>query len=95
MIMANYLDYLLSKQKWNLLINNEEHLLYVQTIDESSYIEVKKKHEEWIEVSVPVKNSQFQYKTTFKSEMPAYEYIENYVHETDDYNHKEDYIIYK
>lgn len=43
MIMANYLDYLLSKQKWNLLINNEEHLLYVQTIDESSYIEVKKK----------------------------------------------------
>ena len=94
MIMANYLDYLLSKQKWNLLINNEEHLLYVQTIDESGYIEVKKKHEQWIEVSVPVKNSQFQYKTTFKSEMPAYEYIENYVHETDDnnhnYNHKED-----
>jgi hypothetical protein len=44
MMMANYLEHLLAKTNWGLVINNADHLLYVQPTDETSYIEVVKKN---------------------------------------------------
>jgi hypothetical protein len=81
MMMANYLELLLLKQKWGLVINSEDRLLYVQPTDTTSYIEVVKKNEHLINVSIPLKNSSVQYKTNFSSEMQAYEYIENRVYD--------------
>ena len=81
MMMANYLEHLLAKTNWGLVINKEDHLRYVRSSDETSYIEVVKKSERQIEVSIPLKNSIIQYRTRFASEMQAYEYIEDYIYD--------------
>jgi hypothetical protein len=86
MMMANYLEHLLAKTNWGLVINNEDHLRYVQPTDETSYIEVVKKSERQIEVSIPLKNSAVQYRTRFATEMQAYEYIEDYIYDDPDYD---------
>ena len=81
MMMANYLEHLLAKTNWGLVINHEDHLLYVRKTDETSSIEVVKKSERQIEVSIPLKNSVVQYLTRFATEMQAYEYIEDYIYD--------------
>lgn len=81
MMMANYLEHLLAKTNWGLVINHKDHLLYVEPTNETSYIEVVKKSERSIEVSIPIKNSAFQYRTRFATEMQAYEYIEDYIYD--------------
>jgi hypothetical protein len=81
MMMADYLEKLLSKQRWEQVINNNDRLIYAEITDRTKCIEVVKKHDTLIEVSIPLKNSHVQYRTTFASEMPAYEYIEYYVNE--------------
>jgi hypothetical protein len=85
MMMANYLEHLLAKTNWGLVINHEDRLLYVQPSNETSYIEVVKKSERQIEVSIPLKNSAVQYRTRFATEMQAYEYIEDYIYDDLDY----------
>ena len=80
-MMANYLEHLLAKTNWGLVINKEDHLRYVRKTDETSSIEVVKKSERQIEVSIPLKNSVVQYRTRFASEMQAYEYIEDYIYD--------------
>jgi hypothetical protein len=86
MMMANYLEHLLAKTNWGLVINHEDHLRYVKPTDETSYIEVVKKSERQIEVSIPLKNSSVQYRTRFATEMQAYEYIEDYIYDDPDYD---------
>ena len=86
MMMANYLEHLLAKTSWGLVINHQDHLRYVQATDETSYIEVVKKSERQIEVSIPLKNSAVQYRTRFATEMQAYEYIEDYIYDDPDYD---------
>ena len=81
MMMANYLEHLLAKTNWGLVVNKEDHLLYVRKTDETSSIEVVKKSERQIEVSIPLKNSVVQYRTRFATEMQAYEYIEDYIYD--------------
>jgi hypothetical protein len=81
MMMANYLEHLLAKTNWGLVINHEDHLLYVRKTDETSSIEVVKKSKRQIEVSIPLKNSVVQYRTRFATEMQAYEYIEDYIYD--------------
>ena len=85
-MMANYLEHLLAKTNWGLVINHEDHLRYVKPTDETSYIEVVKKSERQIEVSIPLKNSSVQYRTRFATEMQAYEYIEDYIYDDPDYD---------
>jgi len=80
-MMANYLEHLLAKTNWGLVINHEDHLLYVRKTDETSSIEVVKKSKRQIEVSIPLKNSVVQYRTRFATEMQAYEYIEDYIYD--------------
>ncbi len=80
MIMANYLEHLLAKTKWELVINNEAHLLYVQSLNNTYFIEVVKKNERIIEISISLGTiSPVQFRTSFGSEMQAYEYIEDYI----------------
>ena len=86
MMMANYLEHLLAKTNWGLVIKHEDHLLYVRKTDETSSIEVVKKSERQIEVSIPLKNSTIQYRTRFATEMQAYEYIEDYIYDEPDNN---------
>ena len=90
MMMANYLEHLLAKTNWGLVINHEDHLRYVQPTDETSYIEVVKKSERQIEVSIPLKNSAVQYRTRFATEMQAYEYIEDYIYDEPDNSNDND-----
>ena len=87
-MMANYLEHLLAKTNWGLVIKHEDHLRYVQPTDETSYIEVVKKSERQIEVSIPLKNSTIQYRTRFATEMQAYEYIEDYIYDDPDYDNE-------
>jgi hypothetical protein len=87
-MMANYLEHLLAKTNWGLVINHEDHLRYVCPTDETSYIEVVKKSERQIEVSIPLKNSTIQYRTRFATEMQAYEYIEDYIYDDPDYDNE-------
>ena len=89
MMMANYLEHLLAKTNWGVVINREDHLRYVRTADETSYIEVVKKSERQIEVSIPLKNSTIQYRTRFATEMQAYEYIEDYIYDVLDSNNNQ------
>ncbi len=78
--MANYLEHLLEKTKWALIINNENRLLYTQSCDYTCFIEVVKKGERLIEVSIPLNNMRpVQFRTRFFSEMQAYEYIEDHI----------------
>ena len=86
MMMANYLEHLLAKTNWGLVINKEDHLRYVRKTDETSSIEVVKNSERQIEVSIPLKNSAVQYRTRFATEMQAYEYIEDYIYDDPDYD---------
>ena len=79
-MIANYLDALLSKTTWVLVTNNEDCLLYVQSFDYTCFIEVVKKGERQIEVSIPLDiTSPIQFRTSFGSEMQAYEYIEDHI----------------
>ena len=89
MMMANYLEHLLAKTNWGLVINKEDHLRYVRKTDETSSIEVVKKSERQIEVSIPLKNSAVQYRTRFATEMQAYEYIEDYIYDVLDSNNNQ------
>ena len=89
-MMANYLENLLAKTNWGLVINKEDHLRYVQPTDETSFIEVVKKSERQIEVSIPVKNSAVQYRTRLATEMQAYEYIEDYIYDEPDNSNDND-----
>ena len=78
--MANYLEHLLAKTKWALVINNENQLLYVQSLNDTCFIEVVKKGERLIEVSIPLDiRTPVQFRTRFRSEMQAYEYIEDHI----------------
>ena len=80
MMMANYLEHLLAKTKWVLVINNQNRLLYTRSYDYTCFIEVVKKGERLIEVSVPLDiRRPVQFRTRFGSEMQAYEYIEDHI----------------
>jgi len=81
MLMANYLEILL-KEEWDLIVNNKSHLIYVRKVDTNEeYIEVVKKSEHLIEVSIPLMKSCIQYRTSFNTEMQAYEYLEDHYYE--------------
>ena len=80
MMMANYLEHLLAKTKWTLVIKNENCVLYVQALDNTRFIEVTKKGGRLIEVSIALDiTSPVQLRTRFGSEMQAYEYIEDHI----------------
>ncbi len=69
------LDSMFKKNGWHLVKNEMTWINYSVNGDETSFFDIKITADKII-VSVPVKNSIFQYVTTFKSYYDASEYIE-------------------
>lgn len=69
------LDNTFKHQKWHLIKNELNWICYTKFGDETSYVDIKILQDKII-VSVPIKNSPYQYVTTFKSYYEASEYIE-------------------
>lgn len=69
------LDAMFKKNGWHLVKNEMTWINYSKTGDETSCFDIKISTDRII-VSTPLKNSIFQYVTTFKSYYDASEYIE-------------------
>ena len=69
------LDAMFKENGWHLAKNEMNWINYSKFGDETSYFDIKLTNDKII-VSVPLKQSIFQYITTFKSYYEASEYIE-------------------
>jgi len=69
------LDELFQKHGWRIMKNEVNWIHYSKFGDETSYFDIKITTDK-IMVSVPVKNSIYQFVTTFSSYYDASEYIE-------------------
>lgn len=81
------LDDVLRDYRWKNVLNKPEHILYEK---ETCFVEVIVNNPTSIQVSIPVKNTAFQYKTSFSNMEDAVSYIEDRV---TDYE-EEDFILY-
>jgi hypothetical protein len=69
------LDELFKNHGWHLVKNENNWISYTKIGDETSFFDLKISSDSII-VSVPVKNSIYQFITTFKSYYEASEYVE-------------------
>lgn len=69
-------DQLFKENGWHLSKNEMDWIIYSKFGHELDYFEIKLDQSN-IYVSVPIKNSPFQFKTTFKDYFLATEYIED------------------
>jgi hypothetical protein len=69
------LDGTFKERGWHLIKNEINWISYSKVSDESSYFDIKILADK-IVVSVPIKNSSYQYVTSFKSYYEASEYVE-------------------
>lgn len=69
------LDSTFKSRGWHLIKNEINWISYSKVSDESSYFDIKILQDK-IVVSVPIKNSSYQYVTSFKSYYEASEYVE-------------------
>ena len=69
------LDTKFKENGWHLIKNELNHISYTNTSDETSYFEIKILPNK-ILVCMPIKNSSYQYVTSFNSYYDASEYVE-------------------
>lgn len=69
------LDVTFKQKGWHLIKNEPNWICYSKFSDESSYFDIRIIPDKII-VSVPMKNSSYQYVTTFKGYYEASEYLE-------------------
>lgn len=69
------LDLVFKKHGWHLIKNEMNWLYYSKFGDETSYFDIKILPDKII-TCVPIKNSSYQYTTSFKSYYDASEYME-------------------
>jgi hemolysin activation/secretion protein len=69
------LDQMFKSNEWHLTKNDMNWISYTKLGNETSYFEIKI-NKTTVYVSVPVKNTTFQYNTSFNSYFSASEYIE-------------------
>ena len=69
------LDALFRESGWHIIKNEENWLVYTKKGFETEYIEIKIAMDS-ILVSVPIKNSPFQFRTSFTNYFQASEYVE-------------------
>jgi len=74
------LDEIFKKYGWHMQKNELNWINYTKTGDETSYFDIKIGTEKII-VSVPLKNSIYQFETSFNSYYEASEYIEQKFYE--------------
>jgi hypothetical protein len=70
-----FLDTIFQENKWQLVQNEMNYISYCKFGDETSSFDIKIVSDKII-VSVPIKNSMYQYVTSFKTYYEASEYIE-------------------
>ena len=70
------LEPMFASYKWSLVKNEETHIMYTKPVRETDFFEIKI-DQTTIHVSTPVRNTNYQYKTSFKNYFDATEYIEN------------------
>ena len=69
------LDNMFKENGWHLTKNEMDWICYTQSGKETSYFEIKL-YKESVHVCIPLRNSIYQYCTSFKSYFEASEYIE-------------------
>lgn len=69
------LDSIFKKNAWTLTKNETNWMTYTKLGDETSYFDIKISQDK-IVTSVPIKGSQYQFVTSFKSYYEASEFIE-------------------
>lgn len=69
------LDQLFKENGWHLCKNEMNIICYTKFSNETDLFEIKIDHK-YIYVSIPIKNSPFQYNTSFNNYFQASEYIE-------------------
>jgi len=69
------LDSLFTQNGWYLVKNNFDWIQYTKLGDETSCFEIKLSNNK-VYVSIPIKNSPFQFNTSFNGYFEASEYIE-------------------
>jgi len=69
------LDELFRENGWHIIKNDPNWIAYTKQGYETEYVEIKIGNDN-IVVSIPIKNSPFQYKTSFTNYFLASEYIE-------------------
>ena len=72
-----FLDTLFRENDWYSFINETGHIAYTRAIFETEYFEIKIDKSK-IYVSVPIQNSNYQYKTSFGDFSQATKYVETY-----------------
>ena len=69
-------DPLFKNNGWHLTKNDPEHVIYTKFGFETEYFEIQLDHNN-VYVSVPLKNTPYQYRTSFKNYDLASEYVED------------------
>jgi hypothetical protein len=69
------IDSIFKENNWQLINNKMDHITYSKFGDETSRFDIKILRDK-ITVSVPIKNSIYQYVTSFKTYFEASEYVE-------------------
>jgi len=63
---------------WQIVKNDFEHIIYAKPEFETEHFEIRLTKTE-VHISVPVKNSKYQYSTSFNNYFDASEYIEQHL----------------
>ena len=74
----SYLEALFLIKEWKIVKNDFDHIVYMKPGNEMDYFEIKLTKTE-VHISIPVKNSKYQYATSFNNYFDASEYIEEYL----------------
>jgi hypothetical protein len=73
-----YLEALFLMKEWKIVKNDFDHIVYMKPGNETDYFEIKLTKTE-VCISIPVKNSKYQYVTSFNNYFDASEYIEEHL----------------
>jgi len=76
------LDSIFKEHGWRLIKNEINWIYYTKISDETSYFEIRILPDK-IAVCIPIKNSVYQYTTSFKSYYEASEFIEQRLNDYD------------
>ena len=74
----SYLEAMFLIKEWKIVKNDFDHIVYMKPGNETDYFEIKLTKTE-VCVSIPVKNSKYQYATSFNNYFDASEYIEEHL----------------
>jgi hypothetical protein len=69
------LNNLFKNNGWHSIKNSEKWIMFTKVEHETEFFEIKL-NKNFVEVSIPLKNSVYQYKKKFTNWLEAYEFVE-------------------